>query len=403
MKLEYMSYAFKNIKERKLRSGLTIVSILIGITAIFALVSFGYGVQEYINVVAQEAGVDKLFIQARGIGAPGTDENFFISKDDVDFVNKVNGVAEATGIYMTQVEIKQKKKTQIVFGTGYDVNEVKLIEESFTVTVETGRQLRKGDADKVVLGYNYQIPDKIFEQPILLGEKMEVGGELFEVVGFYEEVGNPQDDSNIYFSLEGFESLFPEKKDQFAWVMVRAETNIDVNMVADRVQEKLRKHKDQEKGKEDFFVQTFEDALQTFGNIITVLNGILFLIALISLIVASVNTMNTMYTAVLERTKEVGIMKAIGARNEDILFLFIFESGFIGMVGGVLGVLLGYLIASAGGAIAAASGFSFLQPVYPIGLIVGCVLFSFAVGAASGVLPARQASKLKPIDALRYE
>ena len=113
--------------------------------------------------------------------------------------------------------------------------------------------------------------------------------------------------------------------------------------------------------------------------------------------------MNTMYTAVLERTKEIGIMKAIGAKNKSILFIFIFESGLLGIIGGGLGVMSGYIIAKIGGMIAAASGYSMLQPSFPIYLTLGCLLFAFFVGAGSGFFPAVQASKLKPVDSLRYE
>ena len=197
--------------------------------------------------------------------------------------------------------------------------------------------------------------------------------------------------------------MFPDDKDQFGFVMVKANRNVDPSLLAERITDKLRKHKGQEEGKEDFFVQTFEDALQTFTNIILILNGILVLIALVSLIVASVNTMNTMYTAVVERTKEIGIMKAVGARNRDILSIFVIESGILGAIGGIIGVALGFLISTTGGKIAAQAGFSFLQPSFPVWLTIGSILFAFVVGAASGSLPAYRASKLKPVDALRYE
>ena len=130
---------------------------------------------------------------------------------------------------------------------------------------------------------------------------------------------------------------------------------------------------------------------------------VLVLIALISLVVASVNIMNTMYTSTIERTQEIGVMKAIGARNKDILFIFVFEAGVLGMLGGLFGVTLGFLVSSAGGAAAAAAGYTSLQPIFPLALTLSCILFSTAVGAGAGFLPALQASKLKPVDALRYE
>jgi putative ABC transport system permease protein len=403
MNLEIVRYALLNVRKRKMRSGLTILSILIGITAIYALVSFGVGLQNYVNVLAEDAGVDKLFIQGRGIGAPGTDENFRLSQEDVDFVKKINGIQEISGLYVGTVEVKKDRQLKFVFGTGMDATKMNFLEEAFTVKIEKGRQLKKGDIDKVTLGYNYQEENTIFRKSVRVGEKLEINGKIFQVVGFYEKIGNPQDDSNVYFTYESYEEIFPEDKDRFGWIMVKANRNTDPGLLAERITDKLRKYKNQEEGKEDFFVQTFEDALQTFTAIITVLNGILVLIALVSLIVAAVNTMNTMYTAVLERTKEIGIMKSIGARNSDILSIFVFESGFLGMTGGIAGVLLGFLISSAGGIIAAQAGFSFLEPSFPLWLTVSSITFSFVVGAVSGILPALRASKLKPVDALRYE
>jgi len=143
--------------------------------------------------------------------------------------------------------------------------------------------------------------------------------------------------------------------------------------------------------------------LATFNAILGVLKGILIIIAFISVVVASVNIMNTMYTAVVERTKEIGIMKAVGAQNHTILLVFIFEAGFLGLAGGVLGVLFGWMVAAAGGGIAAAAGFALLKPVFPWYLTFGCIAFAFIIGALSGIFPAKQAAALKPVDSLRYE
>ena len=114
--------------------------------------------------------------------------------------------------------------------------------------------------------------------------------------------------------------------------------------------------------------------------------------------------MNTMYTSVLERTKEIGIMKAVGAKDSDVLLLFLLESGLLGLVGGLVGVALGFLMAK-GAELAAnrALGTGLLSAYFPLELIIGALLFSFTVGSVSGLLPARQAARLKPVDALRYE
>jgi len=401
MKLDEIKYSLQNLMHRKMRSWLTVLSILIGIMAVYALVSFGLGIQNYMDVLAEEAGVDLLYIQAKGVGAPGTDETFVITQDEIDFISKIKGVKEISGMYMKVGEIKHGKERKYAFVAGFDPLDWLL--KAFTVDIEKGRQLKKGEIDKIALGYNYQLENKIFKKPVKLGDKVEINGNKMEVVGFYEEVGNPGDDSNIYLTFEGMEALYDDIKDKFGYVMAQSEKDVDVKQLADKIEDKLRKYKGQEKGKEDFFVTTFEDAMEIFGNIINILNGILVLIALISIIVASVNIMNTMYTAVLERTKEIGIMKAIGARNNNIFRIFFFESGFLGMVGGAIGIGLGYTVASIGGAIAAGAGYSMLQPIFPWYLSLGCLVFSFTVGAVSGLLPAIQASKQKPVDALRYE
>jgi putative ABC transport system permease protein len=403
MSFDLAKYSIKNVIKRRLRSGLTILSILIGVTAIFTLVSFGVGLQNYVDILAQDAGVDKIFIQSRGIGAPGTDNNFFLTRDDTDFVEKINGVQDITGIYSNIVETKKDRQAKYIFLIGIDPSKSDLVDESFTVEIESGRQLKNGDTDKAVLGYNYQENEKVFDKGVVIGEKIELNGNKFDVVGFYNKLGNPQDDSNIYITYESFETLFPEKKDNFGFIMVKSNRNVDLPELAEKINDRLRKHKGQEKGKEDFFVQTFDDALQTFNSVILVLNGILFLIALISVIVAGVNTTNTMYTAVLERTKEIGIMKAVGAKNSSVLFIYVFESGILGSIGGILGVILGFLISSGAGFIAAQAGFSFLKPSFPLWLTLGSILFSFIVGAGSGLLPAIRASKLRIVNALRYE
>src|SRR3989344_786440 len=329
MKIDEIKYPLKNIWKRKLRSSLTVLSILIGIASIFALVSFGLGIKDYVNTVADQAGRDKLFIQAKGIGAPGTDENFFISDKDIDFVKKIKGVKEAVGLYMGAGEVNFDRQIKYNFIIGFDPDKREFIESGMNLDVIKGRALKKGDASKVFLGYNYQLDDKIFKKGLKAGDKIELNKNLFEIVGFYSEVGNPQDDAQIYITDKEFEALFPSKKNKFGFVLAQSEKGILTKDLAEKIQEKLRKFKGQEEGKEDFFVQTFEDALATFGVVINVINGVLFLIALISLIVASVNIMNTMYTAVLERTKEIGVMKAIGATNEEILLIFVFESGFL--------------------------------------------------------------------------
>ena len=399
-------YSLSNMLQRKSRSFLTILSILIGITAIFALISFGQGINKYMMDFAQEMGTDKIMMMP-GAGlasAPGT-SNIVFDDDDLEFVKKIKGVSEATAMLATQSKVEFKdyrEKYPFIMGLSADSKEMELVEDMFAgIELIKGRKLKKGDVLKATLGYSYTIPNKLFKKRIDLGDRIKINDIEVEVIGFYEEIGNPQDDSNIYLTIEGYEKVFGNK--DYEYIYIRSAFGEDPGDLADKIKERFRKYKGQKKGEEDFTIQTFEDMIATFTSVINILNGVLILIALISIVVAAVNIANTMYTSILERTREIGVMKSIGAKNRHILFIFIFESGLLGLLGGAIGIILGYLIAKLGQAIAVAAGLSFLRPYFPLWLIIGCLLFAFLVGAGSGLLPSLQASKLNPVDALRYE
>jgi putative ABC transport system permease protein len=403
---DLFKYIITNLRHRFTRSFLTILSILIGIMAVFVLVSYGEGLRHYMDQMAQEMGTDKLIAQPKGASAPGSTGTYF-TKDDFDFIKKQKGVSEATAATVRQSEIKndlQKLgKWVFIMGMPTDPSEIRLMEEAFGgYGILKGRELKKGDNNKVVLGYNYMLADKIFSKPLKLGDNVFIKDESFDIIGFYEEVGNPQDDSNVYLTNDAMKELF-DVGDTYDYLFIKAEKDANPIELADRLEEKLRKKKGQKEGEEDFYIQSFEQLLETFGTVLLVLNSILVIIAGISVVVAAVNIMNTMYTAVLERTKEIGIMKSIGAKNNTILLIFFIESGLLGLIGGAIGILLGFGLAKLGEIAIAATGYSFLKPYFPWWLIVSCLVFSFIVGAASGFFPARAASKLKPVDALRYE
>lgn len=168
--------------------------------------------------------------------------------------------------------------------------------------------------------------------------------------------------------------------------------------VADRVEETLKTA-----GYKDTSTVTYNDISKQIGTVMGAVSGFLAGIAGISLLVGGVGVMNTMYTSVLERTREIGVMKAVGARNGHVLAIFLIESGLMGLVGGAVGVVLGLgLSGVAGAVIRGAFNVKFVTVISPA-LIVGTLFFSFLIGAVAGLLPARRAAKLPPVDALRYE
>ncbi len=402
---DLVKYILKNIMQELTRSVLTILSIAIGIMAIFALISFGQGVTKYTDSMFNEIGGDKLIAMPKGFSSPGT-INIHFYDSDLEAIKKTNGVINYAPMIMRQAEVKSNKKEKgrwVFIAGGYASGKRgKLMDEMLAVGIEKGKHLKDSDKNKVVLGHNYQLPDKIFEKPLKLGDKIYINSIRYEVVGFFGEIGNPSDDSTIFMNLDEIKSLLGTGN-TYDMVYIQVDKSFDLKKTADKIAERLRKNRKQKKGEEDFYIKSFEEILDTYSSVLSILNAILVIISLISVIVAAVNITNTMYTSVLDRTKEIGIMKAIGAKNSHILFMFFVESGILGIIGGAIGLALGYIIAKAGGTIAAYYGYSMLRPYFSPLLAALLLVFSFAIGAFSGFFPARQASKLKPADTLRYE
>jgi putative ABC transport system permease protein len=396
--LESIKYSLKNLWMRRSRSFLTLVSIFIGITTIFIFVSFGWGLYDYINEMASSGSADKITVQGKGVGAPGT-STVKITDDDLDVIEKTKGIYEVTGIYFKAAEITQKTTKKYTYLIGMDP-ESEMMSELINVDIIQGRNLKKGDTNKVVVGYNYLLENKIMPKSYKVGDKIEINKNKYEIIGFYGPIGNPQDDSQIYITDKFFKEVYPDKT--YDWVLGRADINSMAETV-ERVKKELRKSRNQEEGKEDFDVASFQDQIRAFTSALNIVIGFVILIALISVVVSAVNTTNTMVTSVLERVKEIGIIKSIGAKNSEIFNIFLFESSFLGFLAGIIGVFLGWIITSAGGAILKNLGWGFLSPHISWVIFAAGILFATVVGSVSGVAPAINASKLRPVDALRYE
>ena len=401
MSKESVKYSLNNIKKNKARTILTILSIFMGIATIFIFVSYGWGLYDYIDDFTSSSSADKLVIQPKGVGAPGMDTTFKLMDDDIRAIKNTAGIHEVTGVYIAAGEVVQDESKKYVFVMSYDPK-LPMIMELSNVEIIEGRSLQGGDSGKVTLGYNYLIKNRIFPKSYSLNSKINVQGRDLRVIGFYESFGNPQDDSNIYVTNDFMSELYPEKNLSYSMIVARANKD-DLENVVSNVEKKLRQHRDLDEGKEDFNVESYADLLESFTVVLDIIIGFILLIAFISIIVSAVNTANTMITSVLERFKEIGVLKSIGARNSEIFKIFLFESGFLGFVAGVIGVMVGW-----GATIFAANvldnlGYGFLSPHYSWHLFVGCVLFATFTGAISGMIPAWRASKINAVDALRYE
>jgi len=401
---DYFFLALGNLKHRGLRSWLTILGIFIGIAAVVSLISLGQGLQSFVTDQFEQVGGDKILIQPRVFAPPGsvTEEELILNKKDLETIRKVPGVEDAEGALTRTTIALNGKEQQIVVVNGVTERYLEFFTStSFTEPIE-GRGLKDSDGNKVMVGYNHVFGD-IWDKPLRIGGDIEVKGREFEIIGVLKKQGNSGDDNSIWMQKETFRELFNTGNDE-GIIVAKTEKGFNPDQVAEDIEADLRDEKNEKIGEETFSVQSFSQLLKTFTDIFAVVQAILIGIAAISLVVGGIGIMNTMYTSVLERTKEIGIMKAVGAKNKDIFLIFLIESGLLGLVGGAIGILLGISIGKGVEYVAAVQlGSPFLKAVFGIPLISGALLFSFLVGAASGVLPAMQAAKLRPAEALRHE
>ncbi len=401
---DFLKLSFINLRKRRLRSWLTIIGIIIGIGSVVALISLSVGLNKEVERQFQLFGSDKLFITPRGMGGFGPPSSTIsLTEKDVDVIRDVDGVDLVSAIIFQQMPVKFRDEIQFinVIGISTDEETEKLFEEVQGFKVDKGRQLKPGDKLKATVGSLLGSGD-IFKDEVEIRDKLEIGDTAFKVVGIYKPIGNNQDDSSVVIPIEELRKI-SGTKDEITMIFAKTKEGYSPINVKEEVEKALRDFKNQEKGEETFEVRTSEDLLrlinQLFGTIQVVLVGI----GAISLIVGSVGVMNTMYTSVLERTKEIGIMKSIGATNSNIMQIFLIESGILGVVGGTVGIILGISMAKAVEMFASATLFVPLKAYVGIDLIIGALILSFTMGCVAGLLPAKKASSLNPVDALRYE
>lgn len=398
---DFFLLTIKTIRYRPIRSWLTILGIVIGIMLVVVILSLSNGIKNMVTQTLQMFGSDLIVI------FPGKETNPFIGflggqkfrEKDLMALENIEGVKFVVPMEVAamNVEYKGEKKTVLIHAAPWEGMK-ETLKSSQGVRLEDGRWPPGDQAKEVVLGY-YTFY-KLFKNKVRLGEEITIKSKRMKIVGYVSEIGNQTDDNTIWVSLEIFRELTGSRAGAGS-AFVKAEPGADINLVAKQVEFQLSK----QEVVRDFAVFTPDKADRLIGNVLSVVELGLVIIALVALVVGAMGIMNTMYTSVLERTKQIGIMKAIGASNDDILVLFLVESGMIGLVGGILGIVLGVFSAFLLGLAVARFGvgglFSFASLDFTGFLVV--LIITFITGVVAGILPARQAAKMEPAEALRYE
>jgi len=404
MLTEYFRLAFRSIGKRKKRTALTMLGIFVGIAAVVALVSLGQGLQGTLNAQFEKIGGDKILIQASAAAASSEFAQHPLASRELDLAGDVNGVVQTAGYIFgaASVEFNDVQRTMFMVSIPKTAREAELVRAVGTWEAESGRLLTHRDKGKVVVGYNLA-HKSVFGRNVVVGDKLLIKDVSYDVVGVVKRIGDPGMDGGVLLPEDDARRVADDLT-SYSIIVAQSAGGVNPDVVADKIEKVIRRDRHQKEGEEDFSVQTATELIASFNSVFNIIQVVFVGIAAISLLVGGIGIMNVMFTAVLERTREIGVMKAIGARNYDVLWLFLIESGLLGVAGGVIGVIIGAAI-SKGVELGANAAFGpgTITAVFPIWLIVGALVFSFVVGALSGVLPARRASKLRPVEALRYE
>lgn len=403
---EYLKIAIRNLRTRSLRSWLTILGIIIGVFLIISLLSLSEGIKQTINQQLRSLGGEMIFVM------PGDISNIMamftsgtkLEKEDIETIERTRGVETVLTMSYQSLVARYEDEGKMVFISGLSWEKGIEIMERFQ-----GWSLKEGEwptpgKREVIIGK--QVETEIFEKPVEVGNEIIIKGRRFKVVGILNSLGSKQDDSSLYLDLSLYQDLTGEKRGTAQMAMVKVKDGSDVNKVAEDIKENLSETRKRRTGTDvaDFSVITSEKMGDIAGSIMAVIQFAIIAFAGIAIIVGGIGIMNTMFTSVRERTREIGIMKAIGAKNSAVLTIFLFEAGIIGFGGGIGGTILGVGLAKAIELYGQVHPlFYFTASVTP-GLIIFGLVFSFLVGCISGFFPARQAARLKPVEALRrYE
>jgi len=401
--------ALESLNSNKLRSGLTVLGIVIGVAAVIAMLAVGNGATASITGSINDVGTNLLFVFRGAQDNPNVRNPRRLTLRDAAALMDpyaAPDVQEVAPALQGNGEIVfggQTKNTTIVGATPTygPVRNISLLEGSF-ITDEQ----ELGHASVVIIGVD--VADKLFgHRDGLIGETVRIDGQPFRVTGVLSPQGGSafgSADNQVIVPLSTAQARLLQRPGEGTVdiIYVQAVDFQAVPAAAEEVAQILRTRHHTPVGEDDFTVFTQESILTTIQNVTGVLTIFLGGIAAISLLVGGIGIMNIMLVSVTERTREIGLRKALGARKRDILVQFVAESSLLSLIGGIIGIAFGWLISFVVGRVAAATGNNFTPIVGPDAVLLA-TLFSAAVGLFFGIYPANRAAGLEPVEALRYE
>ncbi len=404
MNKEYFKIALRNLRSRSLRSWLTILGIVIGIFLVISLLSLSEGLKESIMRELRMMGGDMIMVFPGDVSdmmtmmMGGVDLN----NRDIESIRRAEGVEVVLEMPFTGDMVRHFQKTEMSFLYGISFSDgLPVLQENLGWEVVQGEFPQPGRREVMV---GNLVPKDVFPE-MIIGDRITIKGREFIVSGVLRSLGNRQDDLAIALDLSDFREITGQREGSPV-AMAKIIKGYDPDVVVENIERELEqsaiRRKDEDKP--SFTVMSSETVTDMVENIMGTLQVAVLAFASIAIVVGGIGIMNTMYTSVKERTKEIGVLKAVGAKRKNITTIFLFESGIIGFIGGLGGVVLGLLLAfSVQVFLSDSNSMFYLEAHVSPFLVIFGLAFSILVGCASGFFPAKQASKLEPVEALRYE
>ena len=406
-RFKFLTDAVESLNANKLRTALTMLGIVIGVASVVSMLAIGNGASSSITSSIESMGTNLLYVSSTNEGTnpqPITlaDADAIIDSGGAPSVKAVAPVVQRS----MDVTYAGASTTSTVMGVTPDYSAVR------NTPVAAGRFITQADIDNhatvAVLGSD--VVEELFGASVgVLGQKIRIGSNLYQVVGILESKGGDSigsSDNQVIVPISTAQVRIITRSSAHDEVSQISVAVVDAEKIQNAITEVtsiLRsRHDIRSDDEDDFNVMSTETLTEAATSITGILTVFLGGIAGISLLVGGIGIMNIMLVSVIERTKEIGLRKAVGARDSDIMLQFVVESLIIGLVGGLLGVLVGWGISSVIGGVAA-FGSTALTPEISMGSVLMAVSFSVAVGLVFGLYPANRAAKLEPVEALRTE
>ena len=394
---DLLKSAFADFKRNKIRTFLTSLGILIGVFSVVMLIALGLGLKNYIYQQFESMGANLLAVMPGGGFGEGGTGNFGASfiggvefdDKDVSSLKRISELEYVAPVFLqgTQVEALGQKEIGYIMGSNEELFEL------LSLDPLAGNLFTKGDVSSknkvAVLGYT--IAEKLFGDPKdSIGKTVRTNNQRFKVIGVLEKKGDNQQDSGVFIPYKTIAGNINKNK-TFYTIYLGVESKDLVSDAKQKAIDTLSKRYDEDK----FSVIEQAKILSTINQIFSIINAVLVSIGSISLLVGGIGIMNIMYASVTERTKEVGIRRAVGATRNDILIQFLTESVILSLIGGLMGLLISIILVL------------IIRTFFPASINLLSVFVALAVsttiGIFFGVLPAKRAANLAPIEAIRYE